>query len=450
MSETTIASKSISEVQYLHKSREDFTSYSTLRNVTQCVNRRLQYSQLPVRCQKRPIYRPAKNSHKLQAPSIPIINLMKTNTTKILSDNLKCSPVSRIPITPRCKRSISLVDLSPSVNDPEFDDLRSLESNSNSTRREEIEERKAEMLGVIEIGSEYGITKGIDCQLVEENKAASLVCRVLLMNAWRKRREEVVKLQENVQQLNQQVDHLHIQIVVLRRLLETENNRVGKITIEINQAKLQLNEVVQKKEALTLEKENLEGKVQSLLDSSEQEKVATENLRNQLFGLKSQLEALDGQITRDREKILKLREEKKILSEKITVNEEQLKSEKLRNEELQLLVTSADEKAQLSFKELKKKEEEAEKLKEQLKLSKNVATALENKLSDREAALRRVETAFNSQIFELNELKERLIRQSQEGGWSNRVLQFAGSFVRAPRAILRSLSFFSTSGTHML
>lgn len=40
---------------------------------------------------------------------------------------------------------------------------------------------------------------------------------------------------------------------------------------------------------------------------------------------------------------------------------------------------------------------------------------------------------------ELNELKERLIRQSQEGGWSSRMLQIAGSVVRAPRAILRTL-----------
>lgn len=40
---------------------------------------------------------------------------------------------------------------------------------------------------------------------------------------------------------------------------------------------------------------------------------------------------------------------------------------------------------------------------------------------------------------ELSELRERLIRQSQEGGWSSRMLQLAGSVVRAPRAILRTL-----------
>lgn len=41
--------------------------------------------------------------------------------------------------------------------------------------------------------------------------------------------------------------------------------------------------------------------------------------------------------------------------------------------------------------------------------------------------------------MELRELKERLMRQSQEGGWSSRMLQIAGSVVRAPRVILRTL-----------
>ena len=57
------------------------------------------------------------------------------------------------------------------------------------------------------------------------------------------------------------------------------------------------------------------------------------------------------------------------------------------------------------FRELKAKMEETEKLKEQLRLSKETeralslrATNLESQLSDREAALRRVESAYNSQM----------------------------------------------------
>ena len=91
---------------------------------------------------------------------------------------------------------------------------------------------------------------GLGCQLEEKNRAAGLVCHVLVVNAWRRRREEITHLQETIQQLNQQVDHLHIQIVVLRRLLETENGRVGRLTAEINHIKMQLNDLFQEKETL--------------------------------------------------------------------------------------------------------------------------------------------------------------------------------------------------------
>ena len=134
----------------------------------------------------------------------------------------------------------------------------SAESNLNLTRREEMEERKVDALGdgiSAGIGSESGmwlsrLQGGLDYQLKEENKAAGLVCHVLIINAWRRRREEVAQLQETIQQLNYQVDHLHIQIVVLRRLLETENGRVGRLTAEINHVKMQLNEVSQERDKL--------------------------------------------------------------------------------------------------------------------------------------------------------------------------------------------------------
>ncbi|EFN78219.1 hypothetical protein EAI_08195 [Harpegnathos saltator] len=71
------------------------------------------------------------------------------------------------------------------------------------------------------------------------------------------------------------------------------------------------------------------------------------------------------------------------------------------------------------------------------------ATSLESQLADREVALRRLESEYNSQVTELSELKERLLQQSQEGGWSNWVMQFAGSFMRA--SILRTFAFLSSA-----
>ena len=46
--------------------------------------------------------------------------------------------------------------------------------------------------------------------------------------------------------------------------------------------------------------------------------------------------------------------------------------------------------------------------------------------------------------LELNELRDRLFRESRDCGWSSKILQLAGSMVRAPGAILRTLSFFRT------
>ena len=125
MPEKAIASNPNAGVHCLTKVKQDFiSSHSADRNAMQCVKRRLQYSQVPVRCQKRPYYRPGKSPFKLQGPSIPSINLLKTNSGKSSSENLKCSPGSRIPVTPRCKKSLSMIDLSPVINDPEFSDLR--------------------------------------------------------------------------------------------------------------------------------------------------------------------------------------------------------------------------------------------------------------------------------------------------------------------------------------
>ena len=94
--------------------------------------------------------------------------------------------------------------------------------------------------------SELDIQKGTR----DVNKAASLVCHLLAVNAWRRRREEVSSLQETIDELSQQVDHLHIQIVVLRRLLQTENCRVEKLGAEVHQVKTQLEDALRERDTL--------------------------------------------------------------------------------------------------------------------------------------------------------------------------------------------------------
>lgn len=128
---------------------------------------------------------------------------------------------------------------------------------------------------------------------------------------------------------------------------------------------------------------------------------------------------------------------------------------------------------------MKTKEDEKSKLEKQLRSSEETGNSLnlrtvflDTQLSDCEASLRRMEEAYSSQLYvqfetmmlqvvrsivdtsvialkpsrlEMNELRDRLVRQTQESGWSSRMLQIAGTVVRAPRAILRTL--LSTTGS---
>lgn len=81
-------------------------------------------------------------------------------------------------------------------------------------------------------------------------RAANLVCHVLMLNAWRHRRNEVHYLQGTIDCLSQQIKHLHLQIVVLRRLLDAENNRVNKLISDVHRNKMQFDETMKERNTL--------------------------------------------------------------------------------------------------------------------------------------------------------------------------------------------------------
>lgn len=76
-------------------------------------------------------------------------------------------------------------------------------------------------------------------------RAANVVCRLLVLNAWRRRRTEIV-------QLEQQAEHLHLQIDFLRRLLLAENDRVGRLNGELHRDKSQLEETILERDNVKL------------------------------------------------------------------------------------------------------------------------------------------------------------------------------------------------------
>lgn len=66
------------------------------------------------------------------------------------------------------------------------------------------------------------------------------------------------------------------------------------------------------------EKEKLEGELKRVEEEASQERsLIVGNLRNELFTAQDQLKALNTQMAKDREKVLKLREDKRILLDKV-------------------------------------------------------------------------------------------------------------------------------------
>ncbi|XP_071562934.1 uncharacterized protein [Temnothorax nylanderi] len=434
-----------------------------------CVQRRLPCAPVPVRCHPRSSpYRCTDHRVPPKRPYRLAVGLSVTRTgrgtpstiPKSCSD--RCSPGFLAIGTPRCKKSLSMMDLSLAVVDPDVGDLKS-ESESSASRLDEIADRTKDILANGGSGRSWtDATPSSESEQGEATedptiKAANVVCRVLVLNAWRRRRAEIA-------QLEQQVEHLHLQIEFLRRLLLAENDRVGRLNGELYREKSQLEEMTRERDAVKSEKEKLETELKRAEEVSQERSVTVGNLRNELLTAQDQLKALDMQMMKDREKLLKLREDKKILLDKVSASEalareRGARAEKAESavEDLQLrlvaqvsLTESTQEQLQRTSRELQTAVTERQKLEKRLKASESNAKtlslrvfALESQLADREVELRRVEMEYHSQMTELSELREQLLRQSQESGWSSRILQIAGSIMRV--SILRTFAFLSSA-----
>ncbi|XP_025075753.1 autophagy-related protein 23 [Pogonomyrmex barbatus] len=466
MSETTTLSKR-------NRGPRSATVTRLETKLPRCVQRRLPCTPASVRCHPRlnlyrcTDHRVPKRSYRLAVGSaisragrgIP------TSIPKSCAD--RCPPGFLGLGSPR-KKSLSMMDLSLPAVDSNIGDLKS-ESGSSASRLDEISDRSRDILAN---GSAYcsgrswtdatpssESEQGEAVGLTEDPtiKAANVVYRVLMLNAWRRKRAEIV-------QLEQQVEHLHLQIEFLRRLLLAENDRVGKLNSELHREKSQLEEAMRERDTFKSEKEKMEIELKRVEEVSQERLITVGNLRNELLTAQDQLKALDTQMSRDREKLLKLREDKKILLDKVSASEtlateRGVRAEKAEStvEELQLrlvaqisLTESAQEQLQRTSKKLQTTEMEKQRLEKRLKASESSAKvlslraiSLESELANREAELRRVEVEYNSQVAELSELRERLLRQSQEGGWSRRILQIAGSIMRV--SILRTFTFLSNA-----
>ncbi|KAJ8673212.1 hypothetical protein QAD02_004474 [Eretmocerus hayati] len=347
--------------------------------------------------------------------------------------------------SPSCRRSLSMVDLSEAagvgapLHSTRSDNGCGRGSNSRRNSHGNTGRSNAPSISPI-IDGEPSLSRSSTHQLnnqdeaqQRQHQAAGIVCRALAVNAWRRRRTETVELRSELADLAQQLEHLRIQIVVLRRLLDNENARVAALAGELHRAKAHSDELSRERDQLVEDKKLAEGEAQKQLEISEERFVAAENLRNELKSARDQLEALDKQINKDREKLLKLREDKKILLEKLSASEglvanRTLSAERaeiaLEDTQLQLatqmaLANSLQEevnrfRALLEEKEkekseleslLKGLEEKNQSVEDRLKFheeSERVLTSrlsdLEDQLSDQETKIKCMESAYHSQL----------------------------------------------------
>ncbi|OXU22676.1 hypothetical protein TSAR_000417 [Trichomalopsis sarcophagae] len=445
-------------------------------SLVQSAHRRLQYSQLPVRISSKRSISSQPQQGKL-ASSLRKFTPKRGASEKRSDDaasTAKFVAAAASSGSPSARKSLSLSDLTPVCNvglgDFDLGELR-LESGSNSARLMEdnnSSERRTEETLSVEgcnlmtwpLSSNHRLH-----QETTESKAASVVCRTLAINALRRRRAEVAKLKS---EFAQQIDLLQLQIVVLRRLLDNENARVVSLAGELHKAKAQSDELAKERDSLKIEKESAESEAQRQRELSEKRSVSEENLRNELRSVRDQLDALDKQISKDREKLLKLREDKKILLEKVSANDALVaradKAEALLEDaetklverialadSLQEELVRVSDSLEQSEAELRKMEEENAMLEERLRKSEETcrvlrsrAEDLESELFNQESNIKHMLASYAAAKAEVLELQEQLVRRSQESCWSSKVLQLAGSFVRAPAVIFRTLSFFLT------
>ncbi|EFN78217.1 hypothetical protein EAI_08193 [Harpegnathos saltator] len=320
MPETSILSKR-------NPSQRLATAVVAATKLPRCVQRKLPCVQAPVKCHPRPSPYRCADQRVLKRPYRLAVGLSVTSQTgkpptpvATAKDRADRSPASFLAIgTPRYKKkSLSMTDLSLPVVEGDIGDLKS-ESGSTDEANDKSKDLLASSGSAYYSGRSWtDVTPSSESEQGEVGpaedptaRAANVVCRVLLLNAWRRRRTEIA-------QLEQQVEHLHLQIEFLRRLLLAENERVGRLNGELHREKSQLEETILERDSIKSEKQKLKDELRRAEEVSQERSVTMGNLRNELVTAQDQLKTLDVQMTRDREKLLKLREDKRILLEKVS------------------------------------------------------------------------------------------------------------------------------------
>ncbi|XP_034241835.1 uncharacterized protein LOC117645657 [Thrips palmi] len=143
-------------------------------------------------------------------------------------------------------------------------------------------------------------------------------CQLLMLNAWRMRREET-------RVLRTRVDQMRLQITTLRSLNKQEGERAVRAHQDSGRARLQCDGLRQQLEALRTESESLAAANAALEGRIAEQMTTAENLRNELQAAKQDAAALDAQLAKERAKLAAARQQCGDLNEQVAGTEALLK-----------------------------------------------------------------------------------------------------------------------------
>ncbi|XP_014226425.1 golgin subfamily A member 6-like protein 2 [Trichogramma pretiosum] len=468
-------------------------------SLSQSARRRLQYnnnntqqqhgssSQLPVRSASKGSIQTAEKANKAQQQQQPKSATLRKIAGKPNAQDKKKTNAA-VP-----RKSMSLLDLSPAASKltpaTGFElrgcdsalSVGGLDSASYRQLAEELSDKDSLILLQRQNNPHHRLSKRLGSgmsgltQAEREWRAGQLVARGLMLHAWRQRRREVRELKTSLSNLEQQ----SLQIVVLRRLLHNENARVARMSGDLHRLRAHSEDINKELQQLKAEKETMLSEAQKLKELAEERAINAENLRNELGTERDRLAALDKQIAKDRDKLLKSREDKKSLLDKVAAFEAlieektkkaecaerareemqvQLDTQLALNASLQeeiqrfagLVKEKQKERTELE-KTLRELEDENMRLEERLQSSEQLEHELSLQAADfkcqllhQDAKIRQMDQACKTYRAEIMELQASLLKYTEESGWSSKLFRFAGNVARYPHLIMRTLSFFLT------
>ncbi|CAH1398404.1 unnamed protein product [Nezara viridula] len=247
------------------------------------------------------VYRIQKRCDKRKPPKLPSYATPVHKPIKCQSGSVKrqglieCTPV-RI-LTLHANRSLSLQDLSPG-----------LEQGMAIRRSYICQEDVPETQGLPMIA----------CQSDDRTKLlAFFVYGRLLKKVWIRRKESSERLEILLDSSNNQTKRLKTQVETLKSLLSSDEQIISSCFREVQTLKGVLTDLETKHNFVLEENDELEMRCQKLRDDLLRTEAEAHNNKNSLILVRSEIDSLEGQLLKEKEKSAKLKKENKSLSGKI-------------------------------------------------------------------------------------------------------------------------------------